>query len=267
MKTWLFIVIQACCTHVFAQPKFNTGEPFALGNISSVGNDYAWFGSANAANLSQVKSHNIQFHQVIPYGIVQLSTSELIAYTSINNHSGIAIQFAQNGFGLIEHNKYGIAYGLLITQQFSGGIKLNYHRWRQGEQYPSFQTISPELGLSFQLNKNTVIGSQVMLNISNKHEFESQLEAFNIGVKYKLDKQINLYSQITSTEVSQQVSMGMSYQIKEVLHIMLATGINPSLFSLGITYHKNPNWSLVIASQWQSTIGISPSIGFLYHWK
>jgi hypothetical protein len=267
MKAWLFIVIQTFCVALVAQSEFSTGESFALGNISAVGNDYAWFGSVNAANLSEIKSSNVQFQQVMPYGIAQLSTSELIVACKINNHSGIAIQYAQNGFDLIEHNKIAVAYGLVITPKFSGGIKLNYHRWTQGEQYPNFQTVSPELGISFQLNKQITIGSQTILAISNEHEFENQLEAFNIGMKYKIDNQINLFSQISTYELSQQISLGMSYQVKEIIHLMIATGLNPGLFSVGITYHKKPTWDVIVATQWQSTIGISPSIGFLHHWQ
>jgi len=248
----------------YTQIPFDSGESFALANITSVGNNNNWYTNGNSAQLANFQTTSFQFSQALPYGIVNLSQSHVAASTSINNNSAIGLQFQRNGHQLISYSQVGLSYGLKINKQFSGGIKLKYHRWNQGEGYPTTQTFSPEIGLLADITNTIQIGTQVQLNASRTNPFKNEVDVLKIGVKYQVESKLTFFSELINTNTQQQFVLAGYYQIHNEISIMLGTGINPGLYSFGFTWHKSNNFQMNVASQWQPILGFTPGIGILY---
>lgn len=245
------------------QMLFSTGETFALGNITSVGNS-PWRVNGNAAQLANLQHASILLGQTLPYGISQLSSTQVSSAVPINKHSGIGAQLIRSGHQLITHTQLNLSYGLLLTPELTGGIKIHYHRWNQGEGYATFQTIAPEIGLIANIADKVHIGSQIQLNTANNNPFKNEVDLFKIGLQYEADKKLTFLSELTSTNNQQQLIIGGRYIINNWASVLLATGINPGLFSFGFTLAKNKSLQINAATQWQPLLGFTPSIGFLY---
>lgn len=259
----LFLLLIIRCLNAHSQMLFSTGETFAIGNITSVANN-TWNINGNAAHLATLTGSQIQVGQTLPYGIPQLSTTQINGAISINENSGIGVQFARNGHHLIAHTRLDLNYGLQLTSGLSGGIKVIYHRWNQGESYPTFQTFAPEIGLVAKVNSTIQIGSQIQLNVSEKNPFKNEVDMFKIGTLYELDKKTCFLAEVTHTNNSQQLVIGARYLINHWATVVVSTGIKPGLFSFGFTITKNKTLFINAATQWQPELGFTPSIGLLF---
>ncbi len=236
------------------------------GNITAVCSEgIIWQAFGNSANLANVQSNNILFSNFLPYSIKALSEIYFGGNFKINKNSGAIITIQQSGFGLIEHQQIKAGYGLKLTEQFNAGIKLRYHRWQQGSDYPTISLLTPELCALIKLNKQLTLGSQLLIgNTDVQQPINSSLK---VGIRYQIDDALALMSEILSAQNNRNFSFGIYYKASKQVHVNLGVETQNSSFSLGVTAIAKSNLYINSGFVWNNRLGVSPAITLLYSFK
>lgn len=194
---------------------------------------------------------------------------------------GIAKNFNKTGvfglsikkFGISEYNEFqaGINYARKLTNALSLGIRFNIYNLVI-EEYGNRFACNADLGLQYDLTEKLAIGFYVINPFPVKFIGETKLPTLVfLGLNYKVSENLRLYTEVEKhIDHDFFVKAGIEFDFMDKFSIF--GGFRNDLerfsdYSLGFRYAISTNIDLNICSQYNSTLGLSPSIGVSYIMK
>lgn len=173
------------------------------------------------------------------------------------------------GFGgkLYRQTKVGLSYGMKFSEKISGGISLNYHNLRIGNNYGNKSSLTFEVGIIAQIIENLQLGVHIFNPSQTKlNDFEDEIipTIFRLGVRYDFsDKVVALLEVEKDVDFNPSYKAGIEYHPTDLLYIRTGISTNPSAPSIGFGVDLN-NFRFDFSSTFHPVLGATPAIGLVY---
>lgn len=260
----------------------------ALPFFSIAGNEN-WHLGARSAGMahSSVTLSDVWATHHNQAGLGWLSTPSAGAYfenrfaISEFNQMGVSIAYpfksgsfglSYSGFGyqLYKENKIGLAYGMKFNDRITGGVQLNYHSLRIGNDYGSSSTVSVEAGIQAKLTDELSIGMHVFNPTKSKlieYNDERIPTIVRLGLGYRFSDKLLLTAEAEKDiDFDAVFRSGIEYMATDKFFLRGGIATNPGLIAFGFGV-KFDNFRADIASTYHSTLGFSPQISLIYDFK
>ena len=76
------------------------------------------------------------------------------AYAQPVKSGAFALSFTNFGYSQYGESKLGLGYGLKFSDRITGGVQINYHNTRIGNNYGSASVLSAEMGMQAKITSN-----------------------------------------------------------------------------------------------------------------
>jgi hypothetical protein len=172
------------------------------------------------------------------------------------------------GFELYRTTRAGLGYSMLLAENFSVGVQMNYLGLQLREQYGSLHTLTAELGLLYNISENWRIGASVF-NLGRTKLAEYQNERF--GTTMRLGTSYNLSSKVLlALEAEKNINyplrakIGLEYQ--PLSKFFIRGGLNTAPFegTFGFGYKFKP-LQLDLGSSYHQVLGWSPHFSLTFN--
>lgn len=194
---------------------------------------------------------------------------------------GIAKKFNKAGvfgisvkkFGISEYNEFqaGINYARKLTNALSLGVRFNIYNLVI-EEYGNRFGYNADAGLQYDLNEKLSLGFYLINPFPVKFIGETKLPTLVfLGLNYKVSDNLILYGEVEK-HLDHEYFIKAGIEFKFMDKFSLYGGFRNDLerfsdFSAGFRYGISSETDLNICSQYNSTLGLSPSIGVSYVMK
>lgn len=267
MRKILYIVVLLTSTQLSAQVYPQIGArsnglastSLSLNDVWSVYNNPGAFGMLEKTELGAAYENRFLLKEL---------SNQALAFGYHTEKSGnFGLYFQQYGFNLYREMNGGLTYGMKLFDNFSAGISINYHGVHLAENYGSKNTLSAGLGLLYAMNDNLKIGMRVQ-NVSRTRlaEFDDERlpTNFSLGFLYQISKKA-FWTLEAEKDIIHPINIKSGFEIQAHEILALRCGFNTfpfqSAFGLSIQLKK---FQFDLASQWHTSLGLSPSGGLKY---
>ena len=135
----------------------------SMANISSLLLDF-WSAENNPAGVAHVKIFGAGISYESAMLIQEMSyRSALFAMPTEQGTFGLSI--SQYGYDLYNENKVGLSYGLMLSENFSMGIQLNYLNTQIAESYGSTSGFTGNIGMHGKLSDEIRVAAVIILSL------------------------------------------------------------------------------------------------------
>ena len=252
-----------------AQLVFNSGAiSTSMAGLNTTSAN-VWSVNNNIGQLANLEFSTVSAGVFQPFLISDLSTSS-IAVGILSKNGGFGISYSNYGNEFLQFHSTGIGYSMSLNEQLSGGVKINYHYINAGNVYLNKSTVSADIGIAAQLNKELKIGVQIINpTMAELDDFDNERipTIMQIAVGYDLSKEVSAHFAVNK-DIIYPASFLAALEYKPNTSIQFRGGIgtNPSLASFGIgTNFKK--FQIDIAAQYHQILGFSPEISLTYSFK
>jgi len=252
-----------------AQLVFNNGATStAMAGLNSTTSN-VWSVNNNIGQLSNMKFSAASISIFQPFLVSDFTTSS-IAIGVLSKNGCFGISYSNYGNEFLQFHSTGFGYSMLLNDQLSGGLKINYHYINAGNIYSNKSAISADLGVAAQLNDELKIGVQIInptLSELDDYNNERIPTAMQIAIGYNLSNEVAAHFAVNK-DIIYPASFLAAIEYKPNKSILFRGGIgtNPSLASFGVgTYLKK--FTIDIAAQYHQILGFSPEISLTYSFK
>lgn len=164
-------------------------------------------------------------------------------------------------------NRIGIGYSLLLSETFSAGVQINYHRVRILN-YGASQLMTAEAGVLAKINEKLFFGfSIVNLNRAKLTEQAGNWLSthLRLGLSYQINPEVLLLFESTK-EVLSAIRFKTAVEYEFIPQFRFRTGAASAPFEIAFGFGYNTRYQLQInmGSAYQQIIGWSPHIGLNY---
>lgn len=166
--------------------------------------------------------------------------------------------------------RLGGGYSMLLADNFSAGVQLNYMGLRLDPFYGVRHSLTAEFGMLLKVNKKLNLGLSI-LNLGRSRLAEFQDERFTtvmrLGAAYRISEHLKIVSELRK-DLTHQVSLrgGMEYMPTDRLFIRLGAQGAPVEFSGGIGVRWE-RFMLDIGTNYHQVLGWTPSLNLLVHFQ
>lgn len=177
------------------------------------------------------------------------------------------VSFTNFGNTLYGESKLGVGYGMKFSDKITGGIQLNYHNTRVGNNYGNSSGLSAELGLQ------TYLTDKMMLAMHLFNPTRTKLNSYNderiptvirFGLNYKFTEKVMTTMEAEKDLLNNPVfRAGIEYQTNNIFHLRAGVGTNPSIASFGFGINLE-NIQIDVAASYHQTLGFSPELSMNY---
>jgi hypothetical protein len=266
MQKVLLLILVFSPLFLFAQVPYQIGaRANGLANSTLVISD-VWAVRNNIGAIGELDKTEVGLAYQNKYMLKEFSNQSLAVNYAARKGS-FGLYFQQAGFNLYREVTTGIGYGMRLSNNFSAGLSLNYHRISFGDIYGAKNSISASVGLKYNLNKNIQFGANVAnLNRAQITEVEDERfpTMFGLGMKYVFSEKAFWTVELEKDILHPiNVKSGLELKAHEILVLRLGMNSYPfqTAFGVGVKLKK---WRLDIAANWHSSLGINPSAGLVY---
>jgi hypothetical protein len=178
--------------------------------------------------------------------------------------------FSGFGYSLYSRSKVGLAYARQLGSNISGGVQLNYHRLRFGNNYGNKGVPSVDLGMQALLTKELALAFQLInptqAKITDTPE-ERIPTVLRVGIGYRASEKT-----LITTEVEKDmffpasVKAGIEYLAEERIFFRAGVSSNPNraAFGFGLVLKSV---RIDFASQYHQVLGFTPAFNLVYNFK
>jgi len=186
-------------------------------------------------------------------------------------NAGFALPTSSGTFGLslsslhfasLDHQRIGLGYGRKLAENLSIGGQVNTWIY-QIDEYGSTTTLSFELGAQYEILKGLIAGfhveSPVQVALSEEEDLPTILTA---GFAYTPSNKLGLFAQAQKgldTELT--MAFGIDYALAQAMRLRLGLDTQAETFTFGISYQIKELLRLDLASSYHSVLGFSPNFG------
>lgn len=262
LSTFAFLI---CCFSTQAQQVITPNNAVAL-SLGGTSTTYSNVFSIenNVAALSYC-SNTIAVNGSNRFGLSEYSNLFLVGCYSLEN-SSIGVSYKISPLAQFTEQKVQLAFAKKLMENISVGISLNYHQFSSPNAfYRNTNVLTFNAGVLYDINENLQLGfltfnpNQTLLTEFPNEPLPSE---YRLGLKYKLDENIDLYCdavQLSNSSLS--ASAGIELK-KENYYVRGGFGLN-STFGLGFGY-KRQKAQLDLAASYHNQLGFSPSLNLSY---
>jgi hypothetical protein len=216
----------------------------------------------NQAGLGFVKSLCVGAYFENRYLVKQLNHSSFLAAIPVKKGT---FGISYNGFGYTQfkQDKFGIAYGILLSENFSVGVQLNYHSIRIGDIYGRTNALTAALGFQGKLSKQITVAAHVLNPNRSKladYNNERMPSAIKLGIQYAYSEKLNLQLEADkNSNAKLNFKGGVEYMPAQDFYLRFGVTSNPNLFSFGTGFKIN-SIKIDISSSYHPVLGFSPQV-------
>lgn len=268
MKTHLTLLLGVFGFQLVAQP---ITQPIAarylpLGAYSKINTD-VYATRNNAASLAWLQQSSATVYAEKRFALSALNLFNFSA-GMVTKEGAFALHGNYFGFGLFSQSQLSLAYGRKISDKVDAGLQFNYHSLRQGNNYGNASNINASAGVIFHITENLHAGINIYNPIGskwNKADDEKIPAQFTFGVGYDVSDKLYLSAEIVKEEnIPAAVNAGMQYRFNESFFARAGINTATSSYFASVGFQMNA-FRVDVAASYQSPLGISPGILFLFH--
>ncbi len=270
MKKHIFIALFYFLTAIVsAQSNANFGGRSAGMAHASVTLSDVWSTHHNQAGLAWLKAPSVGVYYQNKFTLKELNNIGL-AYAHPMKKGTMAVQWSNFGYSLYQENKVGLAYALQLSENFSGGVQLDYLSTKLGGIYGSKSVLSAEVGLQAKITSKIRLGvhiynpTRVKLNEYNN---EAVPTIMRFGMDYRFSKKVLVVVE-TQKDIDHiaMLKTGIEYKANDKVYFRAGMATGPTLASFGFGLMMK-QYKLNIAASYHQTLGFSPELSFTYKFK
>ena len=261
MRTFVFTTFLFSSIISFGQFETSGARSSALGGNSITQHD-VFSVQNNQAGLGFVKTTSVGAFFENRFLVKQLNHSSFLAAIPVKKGT---FGISYNGFGYTQfkQDKFGIAYGILLSENFSVGVQLNYHSLRLGDIYGKTNALTAALGFQGKLSKQVTVAAHVLNPNRTKladYNNERMPSAIKLGIQYAYSEKLNLQLEADKNSNSKlNFKGGVEYMPAQDFYLRFGVTSNPNLFSFGTGFKIN-SIKIDISSSYHSVLGFSPQV-------
>ena len=189
------------------------------------------------------------------------------AYAHPVKSGAFALSFTNFGYSQYGESKLGLAYGLKFSERITGGVQINYHNTRIGNNYGSASVLSSEMGLQAKLTSKLELGlhlfnpTQAKLNDFNDERIPTIMR---LGMAYTFSNKVFITLEAEKDiDFPANFKAGIEYKANEKIYLRGGIGASPTAATFGVgVYHKGLKFDL--ASSYHQVLGFIPEVSLTY---
>jgi hypothetical protein len=258
-----FFLFQLFFISIFSFGQFETSgaRSAALGG-SSITQQDVFSAQNNQAGLGFIKSVGVGAYFENRYLLKQLNHSSFLATIPIKKGT-FGISYNGFGYSQFKQDKFGIAYGILLSENFSVGVQLNYHSIRIGDIYGRADALTAALGFQGKISKQITFAAHIHnLNRTKLADYNNERmpSVIKLGIQYSYSEKLNI--QLEADKNSNEklnFKGGVEYMPAQDFYLRFGVTSNPNLFSFGTGFKIN-TIKIDISSSYHPVLGFSPQV-------
>ena len=244
---------------------WNNPRSSGMGNISVMLSDH-WSSQKNPAGLAHWGRMSFGACYENRFMMSELATMGMgVSLPVMSGVMGLSV--SSFGYELYGENNIGLAFGKILSEQFSLGLKLNYLNINQGEEYGSMGAVIGEVGVMAKISEEFNLGAHIY-NVNrakiNDYQNERVPSILRIGLGYQMNEKVLLCVEAEKDiDAKATVKVGMDYHIFDPLFIRAGVNTNPAVvsFGFGVVWKR---FMLDFSTYKHSVLGYSPQLGIIY---
>ena len=189
------------------------------------------------------------------------------AYAHPVKSGAFALSFTNFGYSQYGESKLGLAYGLKFSERITGGVQINYHNTRIGNNYGSASVLSSEMGLQAKLTSKLELGlhlfnpTQAKLNDFNDERIPTIMR---LGMAYTFSNKVFITLEAEKDiDFLPNFKAGIEYKANDRIYLRGGIGASPTAATFGVgVYHKGLKFDL--ASSYHQVLGFIPEVSLTY---
>ena len=242
-------------------------KPIGIGScISTLKDIHSVYGNVAGIAFSDKLEGNISYEnrfQAIDLSVISFGLSK-----NFNKLGTIGISIKK--FGISEYNEFqaGLNYARKLTENLAVGVRFNIYNLII-EEYGNRFGYNADVGLQYDLSDRLSLGFYLANPFPVKFIENTELPVLAfLGVSYKVTENLVVYSEIEKhIDKEFLIKAGIEFEIMD--KFSLYGGFRNDLdrfsdYSLGFRYSLIQNIDLNVCTQYNTTLGLSPSIGVSY---
>ncbi len=182
----------------------------------------------------------------------------------------IAASASQFGYSLYNENIIGLGFARNFGPKLKIGLKLDYLLFKLSEEYDNKSTATFEIGLQYQINESLCLGAYVFnpINVKLKTLHKDKIPIImRLGLSYFVNKEFMITSEIEENfENDFSYRLGLEYEIYKNFFIRSGFQFKPELFTFGIGYDYD-RYIIDVCAQMNQALGASLSCSFVFNIK
>lgn len=182
----------------------------------------------------------------------------------------IGASFTQFGSSLYAENKVGLSYGMRFGENITGGVAMNYHSTRIGNNYGNHSALTAELGMQAYLNENLMLAAHLFNPTRSKindYADERIPTIMRLGLSYNFSEKVLTVLEAQKDLLNEpSFKAGIEYIPNDKLYLRAGVGTSPTVATMGIGL-KFESLQLDIAASYHSVFGIWPELSLQYKFK
>lgn len=258
-----------CLSHLFlyaqrATISNNGTKSLSLGGISATltGTDAIINNFSNVTNLdkfSAIASSERRFE------LNELTSAIVGLQMPLGKFGHAGVVISAYGFDEYKEQKISLLYGRKLSENLSISANFDYNTFNI-DQFGSKGTFSFGLGASGSLGSGFNFGVYVFnpekIEIAEASEIPGYIKA---GVSKYFSSKISLYTELTKyIDEEMNVSLGIDYQLIDVLNFRIGYNSSPGAICFGIAYNGISNLVIEGGTQYNTILGVTPGITLKY---
>jgi hypothetical protein len=180
----------------------------------------------------------------------------------------LGLTFTNMGFSVYQENNLGLAYGLMLNEKLSVGVRLNYHSVRiNTDGYGQRSVLTGDIGFRLQVSEKVNLAAHLANPTrSELDEFDDERipTVLRFGAGYDISDEVMVTGEFEK-DIDQKFLFrgGIEYQPAEILFIRVGASNEPNLFAFGLGLNFG-DFVFDIASTYHSNLGYSPQVSLTY---
>jgi long-subunit fatty acid transport protein len=259
----LFFLFAAC--GLFAQNLSVGGRAAALGGASATLSD-VYSAQNNQAGLGFVTNAAIGAYYENRFLVKQLAYRSFTGALPIKK-GAFGLIYTGFGYSAFRQSKFGLGYGMKLSENFSAGVGLNYLSYTIGDIYGKASAFAVEFGLQGKLSKQVTVAAHVYnpnrakITDYNNEKIPSQLK---FGIQYTFSKQLLVLVEAEkATYTNINFKSGIEYVPAKEIYLRAGMNSYPTQAAFGVGV-KLQGLKFDLSSSYHSILGFSPQVGLSY---
>jgi hypothetical protein len=221
---------------------------------------------SNAAALARLSQSSAAV-----YAERRFSQSDLNLYAfaaGITTKAGaFAVHGNYFGFGMFNQSHLSLAYGMRLSSKVDAGLQFNYFSLRQGNGYGNASSINASAGAVFHLTDKVHAGINIYNPVGSKWSKgrdEKLPSQYTFGLGYEASDKLFLSAEAVKDEdLPASVNAGLQYRFTKQFFGRAGVSTATTSYYAAIGFQLDA-FRADIAASYQSPLGISPGILFLF---
>ncbi len=237
----------------------------ALGHASSCLYD-VWSTRNNQGSLGFVRRAEVGAFYENRFFVKELTQSGFAAAMPIKKGT-FGLAYSSLGYKLYRESQASLSYGMLLGQNISAGIAIDYINTKIADIYGQANAFTGSLGLTARITPQVVVSTHIYnpfrAKITNYNN-EKVPTIFKFGAQYIFSKKVFVIAEAEKTSAQKiNIKGGIEYSPSSLIYIRVGGASYPTqaAFGLGVNYN---GLKIDVSSMYHSVLGMSPQIGLSY---